>query len=108
MMSCQPSILAIQSFRQEADMIEVSAYPNPVSDVLYFDLKHKMGNYTDKVVRAATLTNLEGQLLYQKLFTKGDEYRINIPVALRGMFILKLTDNDGEIHTKKILINKEL
>jgi len=98
----------IQSYQQEADMIEVSAYPNPVSDVLYFDLKHKMGNYTDKVVRAATLTNLEGQLLYQKLFTKGDEYRINIPVALRGMFILKLTDNDGEIHTKKILINKEL
>lgn len=96
----------IQSKRQEEEMIVVSVYPNPASDVIYFQLKHKMGKYTGKDIRYVTLTGIAGQELYRKSFHAGEEWRLNLPVGLQGVVILNITDTDGRMYSQKVFIQK--
>ncbi|SFW77754.1 FG-GAP-like repeat-containing protein [Chitinophaga sancti] len=96
----------IQSYQQEEKLIEVAAYPNPAIDVINLSLSHKMGDYTNKYIRAVSLSNILGEVVFQKLFNPGDECRINLPVTLKGVVLLKVVDNDGDFYVKKILVSK--
>lgn len=96
----------IQTKRQEEEMIIVSVYPNPASDVIYFQLKHKMGKYTGKNIRYVTLSSISGQELYRKIFHPGEEWRLNLPPGLNGVVVLNITDTDGRMYAQKVLVQK--
>jgi hypothetical protein len=70
---------------------EVTAYPNPVSDVLYVKLT---GSST------ISLFNMEGQLISTK-DEKGDLSEINMSGYKSGIYILKIV-TEGRIITKKV------
>ncbi len=101
-------INTIQSPYWEQSMIEVRAFPNPASDVLYFSLVNKADKeYTRREVRQFDMIDMNGRTLFSRQFHKGDEYRINIPVWLKGFYFIKLTDNQGVFYTRKIMIAKK-
>lgn len=99
-------INTIQSKQQEMSMIEVKTYPNPASDVVYVSLAHKMGKFTSKMVRSVELLDMVGRSLIKKNFTNNDELRFDIPEFLKGFCFIKVTDNEGNIYTQKIMLTK--
>jgi uncharacterized repeat protein (TIGR01451 family) len=97
----------IQSAQQEQQQIVVKSYPNPVMDVLYLSLEHKMGSkYTKKLIRQVAFVDLSGRTILSQAFTAKDELRINIPPFLNGFYLLKITDNSGMLYIHKIFIGK--
>lgn len=94
----------IQSRKQEELLIEVKAFPNPAADVVYLSLQHKMGKYTNKQIVLAELYDMTGKLILTKTFTPAGELRFDIPYINNGNYMLKVTDNEGQAYTRKILI----
>jgi hypothetical protein len=98
----------IQSKQQEEEMIEVKTYPNPATDVLNFSLLHKQGKFTNKTIKLAELTDMYGRVVIRKAINSNSELRINLPQLLQGFFILKITDTENKVYSKKIMIGKGL
>jgi hypothetical protein len=98
----------IQSKEQEDQLIQVIAYPNPASDVLYFSLKHVMGNYTAKEIKTAELLDSYGRIITSKSFAAKQELRLDLPRVLSGYYWLRITDTQMHTYMKKILVMKDM
>lgn len=95
----------IQSKEKEAEMVEVTLYPNPVNDVAFIGLRHKKGDdYTNKQITKAEVFTMEGLSILVQSFDALEEIRINLPVELKGMYLVKITDTEGESYTRKMLV----
>ncbi len=100
-------INTIQSKRQEQQMINVKVYPNPAADVIYVSLDHRMGAvFTGKSVQSADLLDMTGRLLMHSTFGNNKEIRFDVPQYLQGFCFVKITDSEGYVYTKKIMIKK--
>jgi uncharacterized repeat protein (TIGR01451 family) len=100
-------INTIQSAQQEQQMIVVKSYPNPVMDVLYLGLEHRMGSkYTQKQIKHVDFIDLNGRNVMSQTFAPADELRINIPREMNGFYLLKIYDSEGGLYTHKILTLK--
>ncbi len=71
--------------------INVSVYPNPVTDVLYFK---------GQLVEQVELFNLRGEMV----MSKRNASFINVSDLPNGIYIIKLFI-DGEVETKKVCVN---
>ncbi|MEM7040479.1 MAG: T9SS type A sorting domain-containing protein [Bacteroidota bacterium] len=69
---------------------EVTAYPNPVSDVL-----HVRWNETQQPVNLR-LTNLSGQLLYQNTVEGDPETKFQVNHYPQGIYFLEVVDEHGD------------
>ncbi|MCC6760857.1 MAG: VCBS repeat-containing protein [Chitinophagaceae bacterium] len=98
----------IQSAAQEQEEITVETWPNPAMDVVYINLKHKKGKYTRKSIRRVEFVDMNGRIIFSKMFGPNDEQRINIPETLNGFYMLKITDSDGKMYTHKIFVRKTM
>lgn len=98
----------IQSKQQEEEMIEIKTYPNPATDVLNFSLLHKQGKFTNKEIKLIELTDLYGRVVIKKALSNNSELRINLPQLLHGFYLLKITDTENKVYSKKIMIGKGL
>ena len=98
----------IQSKQQEESMIEVKTYPNPAADVIYISLIHKMGKFTNKVVRRVDILDLGGRVVLSKTFNSAEELRLNIPIVLNGMYMVKVTDSENEAYSKLVMFGRRM
>ncbi len=98
----------IQSKPQEENMIEVKTYPNPAADVLFISLVHKMGKFTNKVVRRVDLLDLGGRVVLSKTFNSADELRLNIPIVLNGMYMVRITDSENVSYSQLVMFGKRM
>lgn len=95
----------IQSEAEEIELVEVRTFPNPVNDVVYISLNHKMGaEFTNKLISKAEIISLQGMTVLTRDFEKQEEIRIDLPLELRGFYIIKITDSDHKSYIKKLLI----
>jgi uncharacterized repeat protein (TIGR01451 family) len=97
---------SIQSVGEEESLISIQAYPNPAADVLYVSLKHKMGNFTERKIAGVELVDMLGRVQMSQSFSAGSEVRLDLPIWLNGFYIVKITDTQGNIYTKKLLVRK--
>ncbi|MCX6316792.1 MAG: FG-GAP-like repeat-containing protein [Bacteroidetes bacterium] len=97
----------IQSRAQEESMIWVKSYPNPAGDVIFVSLEHKMGKYTQKLIRRVELLNMIGQLQPTRQSEDNGIVRLELPVGVSGFHLVRVTDNEGAVYTCKVLIWKE-
>jgi Secretion system C-terminal sorting domain len=73
----------------------IDIYPNPASEIININNIKKNYNFS--------LYNLLGELIkYGKLIN--EQETLNVKDILSGLYILKLTDNEGNSFTKKIII----
>lgn len=104
-LSTNSVINTIQSKASEEDMILVTLYPNPVNDVAYVGLQHKKGDeFTQKQLVKAEIVTLQGNTVLTKVFSPNEEVRIDLPLALRGLYLLKVTDTEGGTYVKKMAV----
>lgn len=97
----------IQYKKQEEKLISVKAYPNPAGDVVYVSLDHLMGDYTNKKIRHVELLDMTGKVLLQKVFENNALLRFDIPEYLNGFCFIKITDSEGKVYAKKIILMKK-
>lgn len=104
-LSTNTVINTIQSKDAEEEMIVVTLYPNPVNDVAYIGLQHKKGEeFTQKQLVKAEIVTLQGNTVLTKVFSPNEAVRIDMPLALRGLYLLKVTDTEGATYTKKMAV----
>ncbi len=72
---------------------EVTFYPNPTNDAVYFNLKDK--------IESITLYNLLGQEVLSKL-TNAKEFSVDISQLSSGTYIAKL-NSDGKSHSVRLI-----
>lgn len=96
----------IQSKKQEAQMIEMKAYPNPAFDMVYVSLQHIMGKFTNKKINRVELLDLNGRVILSKQFESNAELRIDLPEWMNGFYLLKVIDSEKGVYTKKLVVNK--
>jgi hypothetical protein len=86
----KPSTTGIDKHRVE-DLVTI--YPNPVNDVLHVTVK-----------RPATfeLYNIEGQLVKKQQVER--TAAINVSDVTKGLYIVRVTDKEGYIQTKKLVV----
>ena len=72
--------------------LEVEVYPNPVSDILYIR--------NNKKIESWSFIDLNGKELYS-----GKETMIKVKKLDKGIYVLKVILENGEIMTKKIIKN---
>ena len=73
---------------------EVHIYPNPV----YSEITIKVNNKIDQI----TITNLIGQTVYSQACDL-EKAEVNIAGLPEGVYIVKVTDNEGNVTTNKII-----
>lgn len=96
----------IQSKAEEIEMVEVRTLPNSVNDLVCISLNRKMGDeFTSKLITKAEIISLQGITILEKEFDKQEEIRIALPIDLRGVYLIKITDSEDENYIKKIIIN---
>ncbi|MFB9058114.1 T9SS type A sorting domain-containing protein [Mariniflexile ostreae] len=74
----------------------ITVFPNPVSNVLNFQLKS-----SDVQIKNVTLVNILGKSVYKSKNTNP----ISIKNFAKGIYILKMQSEDGKISNKKIIID---
>lgn len=95
----------IQSKAQEQEMTFVHLYPNPVNDVAFIRLEHRKGSeYTRKKIIKAEVIDVNGVLILEKNFSASEEVRIDLPLQIKGYYLLKVTDSDNKAYTKKMIV----
>ncbi len=95
----------IQSKAQEQEMTVVHLYPNPVNDVAFIRLEHRKGSeYTRKKIIKAEVIDVNGVLILEKNFSASEEVRIDLPLQIKGYYLLKVTDSDNKAYTKKMIV----
>ncbi|KQK25088.1 hypothetical protein AR438_13225 [Chryseobacterium aquaticum] len=95
----------IQSKAQEQEMTVVHLYPNPVNDVAFIRLEHRKGSeYTRKKIIKAEVIDVSGVLILEKNFSASEEVRIDLPLQIKGYYLLKVTDSDNKAYTKKMIV----
>ena len=95
----------IQSKEDEQEMIVVTLFPNPVNDVAYISLRHQKGNeFTAKKINSAEILTLQGNVVLSKEFNSLEEIRIDMPLELKGLYILKVTDTEGKTYVRKMVV----
>ncbi|MEZ5103084.1 MAG: T9SS type A sorting domain-containing protein [Draconibacterium sp.] len=77
------------------NLVEFKIFPNPVSDILYFQTPFGQNNYTLELV------NLDGKLVYQN--SGINEIQVN--QFSPGIYLLKISENNKTLATKKIVVN---
>lgn len=80
----------------------ISFYPNPVKDVAYFSL---MGNTTDL---NGIMYNINGEVVHKTIIStrNGLEGSIDMSNLAQGMYILLLTDNEGNLVSQMKLLKQ--
>lgn len=74
---------------------DITLSPNPVTDGLV--------NITlaqDLEMKSIAIYDLQGKLQMQQS-VEGNSVQVNIDALIKGLYILRLTDTEGKIHTKK-------
>lgn len=95
----------IQSKEQEQEMTVVYLYPNPVNDVAFIRLEHRKGSeYTRKKIIKAEVIDVNGVLILEKNFSPSEEVKIDLPLEIKGYYLLKVTDSDNKAYTKKMIV----
>ncbi len=95
----------IQSKEKEEEMTVVHLYPNPVNDVAFIRLEHRKGSeYTRKQIIKADVFDLNGVIILEKKFNASEEVRVDLPLEIKGYYILKVTDSENKSYTKKMLV----
>ena len=98
-------INTIQSKEKEQEMTVVQLYPNPTNDVAFIRLEHTKGlEYTRKQIIKADIVDVNGVRILQKDFNPSEEVRIDLPVLMKGYYLLKVTDSENKSYTKKMLV----
>jgi len=96
----------IRSLEFGRTKMEVSLYPNPVTDVLF--VKDLNGNLLkSEDVKEVSIVNTQGMAVYKStainsIFTRG----IDVRDLGAGIYIVKITSADGTIRTQKVIITK--
>ncbi len=82
--------------------VEISFYPNPVKDVVNFSL---MGNTADL---NGIMHNVNGEVVHKALISakNGLEGSIDMSNLAQGMYILLLTDDNGNLVSQKKIIKE--
>ncbi len=76
---------------------QVSIYPNPASNYLYF--------LSGETISTIEIFNLHGQkVYYQKV--NDTRYRIDVSSVQAGLFLVRIVSTDGKEYTEKVHINK--
>jgi uncharacterized protein Veg len=80
------------------DVIEFSVYPNPFSEIINLEL----GLKESKLIKAEIFNNL-GQSIYQtSIGGRKNHLKINTDNCIPGLYILRLTDDQNNILTKRL------
>jgi hypothetical protein len=74
----------------------VSIYPNPATDYINIELQGKE-NGTLEII------SMNGECVYKKFFTTNNE-KINLPDLNKGIYLLKVSLENGMIYSKKFVI----
>jgi hypothetical protein len=86
-------------------MTVVHLYPNPVNDVAFIRLEHIKGSeYTRKKITKAEIIDVNGVLILEKNFSPSEEVKIDLPLQIKGYYLLKVTDSDNKAYTKKMIV----
>ncbi|TRX39464.1 FG-GAP-like repeat-containing protein [Flavobacterium restrictum] len=97
----------IQSKEKEIDLVVVTMYPNPVNDVVFVSLKHEMGSdFTKKLIAKAAILTLQGIPVLEQHFANEEEIRIDLPIQLSGIYILKITDTENKSYIQKMIVKE--
>ncbi|MCS4302422.1 FG-GAP-like repeat-containing protein [Chryseobacterium sp. BIGb0232] len=95
----------IQSKAIEEELTIVQLYPNPVNDVAFIRLEHRKGSeYTRKQIVKADVFDLNGIRVLEKNFSPSEEVRIDLPLEIKGYYLLRVTDSENKAYTKKMLV----
>lgn len=95
----------IQSKEKEKDMVSVRLHPNPVNDVVYISLIHEKGDeFTKKQISSVEILNLNGRIVIDKKFEKEEEVRIDLPLQIQGLFLVKIKDSEGNGYLQKMIV----
>jgi hypothetical protein len=95
----------IQSKKEEIEMVEVRTFFNQVNNLVYISLNREMGDeFTNKLITKAETISLHGITFLVKKFDKQEEIRIDLPIDLRGVYLIKITDSEDKIYIKKLII----
>ena len=95
----------IQSKAREEELTVVQLYPNPVNDVAFIRLEHRKGSeYTRKQIVKADVFDLNGVRVLEKNFSPSEEVRIDLPLEIKGYYLLKVTDSENKSYTRKMLV----
>jgi hypothetical protein len=57
-----------------------------------------------KQIKQAEILTLQGIVVLTKEFNLSEEIRMDMPIDLKGLYILKITDNEGKTYSKKMIV----
>ena len=88
---------------QNKTLDQITVYPNPTFDEVSLNLQSILGK-SAKVL----LTNMQQQILINEILEKEHSgyMKLNMTSFTPGIYVLKLTVDDGEVITQKIVKNK--
>jgi len=84
---------APSSVTENAKSIEISIYPNPVSETLQIQ---------SEGIKSFTLTDISGRVLQQKSMSKTSHAILNLHNLPKGMYVIQVETTRG-VHTEKIV-----
>lgn len=71
-------------------------YPNPASDMLHIE--------SNTMMHEVTLSDISGRVVHSNLGLSLADYDINVKGLAEGVYLLTITDEDGNIIREKVLI----
>ena len=89
----------LSGFSTGGSISELRVYPNPASDVLNLNIPQGMN------LQRVELLNSKGQLMMTRVYPQETlQDQINLTDYPRGLYYLKVFDESGESHAKKIVL----
>ncbi|HEY6172066.1 MAG TPA: T9SS type A sorting domain-containing protein [Candidatus Kapabacteria bacterium] len=76
--------------------VDVHIYPNPASDILHIE--------STKPVHEVTLSDISGRVVHSNLGLSLKDYDINVKGLAEGVYLLTITDEDGNTSREKVMI----
>lgn len=95
-MDYTPTFLSVDENKLSA----ISVYPNPVKDVLTFDLKNQSGN-----VDSFEIFDVRGAKVLERK-VKSETTTLNVSALNSGIYFVKLIDSSGKNSTVKKIVKE--
>jgi hypothetical protein len=76
--------------------VDVHIYPNPASDILHIG--------STRMIHEVTLTDISGRIVHSNSGLSLQDYDINVKGLAEGVYLLTITDEEGNNSREKVLI----
>ncbi len=91
---------AISQSVPKDELTQMLVYPNPGQDQIHVQFSNSLN--TDKV--SLSIIDIKGSVVHTDVLEViNDQITLNISGLVNGMYMINVVDNDGQVHTQKLI-----